>query len=527
MQTAAGDIDLVALGGSIGADGQPLLIAQDAGGLVNAQASGDVHLSGTRAVEPGLSPALTIGTVSAGGSMSLAAPVGDLRQTGDAEAAGDIAVQAGRYLMDDGTVLRADSGTIDIEATGDVVVGRIEATNNATADAIRITTGSRILDGGDIGTWDLVAATPGAGVTLDAPGGVGSASWNNGSPRAIADALETDIAKIDAISTAGGVHIDERDDVEIGRIEVRDDAWVRAAGDIANGTVYASHGNIDLLSGGKVTVVDATADLGSTTVIAEDDILMDAVTAGNGVTLESNNGSVSVSRITGDILSLSAKKDLNLGTLSVGRSLYFNSESVTARILHTRNDAPLAMRAVGRGGVPARWVDLTINSEIGVRFDRFSALDAEVTMERGFLRIDQGRIENRARFINPVSNIYMDNLTTVVEPADVQLHHPGKVFGNMLLDDWLLVTDPYVVMRDPLHEVVMNTVLDYSGREQSRELIVTRVNTPDKQSAAGQVPQIASVSINVPLDIPAVNSGEEESEEEAEARRRAEEEVVE
>jgi hypothetical protein len=73
----------------------------------------------------------------------------------------------------------------------------------------------------------------------------------------------------------------------------------------------------------------------------------------------------------------------------------------------------------------------------------------------------------------------------------------------------------------------MNTVLDYSGREQSRELIVTRVNTPDKQSAAGQVPQIASVSINVPLDIPAVNSGEEESEEEAEARRRAEEEVVE
>ncbi|MCR6666707.1 MAG: leukotoxin LktA family filamentous adhesin [Methyloversatilis sp.] len=527
MQTAAGDIDLVALGGSIGADGQPLLIAQDAGGLVNAQASGDVHLSGTRAVEPGLSPALTIGTVSAGGSMSLAAPVGDLRQTGDAEAAGDIAVQAGRYLMDDGTVLRADSGTIDIEATGDVVVGRIEATNNATADAIRITTGSRILDGGDIGTWDLVAATPGAGVTLDAAGGVGNASWNNGSPRPIADALETDIAKIDAISTAGGVHIDERDDIEIGRIEVRDDAWVRAAGDIANGTVYASHGNIDLLSGGKVTVVDATADLGSTTVIAEDDILMDAVTAGNGVTLESNNGSVSVSRITGDILSLSAKNDLNLGTLSVGRSLFFNSQSVTARILHTRNDAPLAMRAVGRGGVPARWVDLTINSEIGVRFDRFSALDAEVTMERGFLRIDQGRIENRARFINPVSNIYMDNLTTVVEPADVQLHHPGKVFGNMLLDDWLLVTDPYVVMRDPLHEVVMNTVLDYSGREQSRELIVTRVNTPDKQSAAGQVPQIASVSINVPLDIPAVNSGEEESEEEAEARRRAEEEVVE
>ena len=45
-------------------------------------------------------------------------------------------------------------------------------------------------------------------------------------------------------------------------------------------------------------------------------------------------------------------------------------------------------------------------------------------------------------------------------------------------------------------------------------------------SRAVQVPQIAAISINVPVDIPAVNSGDDESEEEAEARRRAEEENV-
>jgi hypothetical protein len=116
-------------------------------------------------------------------------------------------------------------------------------------------------------------------------------------------------------------------------------------------------------------------------------------------------------------------------------------------------------------------------------------------------------------------------VTTVVEASDVQLHEPGKVFRNMRLDQWRLETDSTVVTRSPLHEVVAGTVLDYSGREQSRELIVTRVDTPAKQTAGGQVPQVQTIAINIPLDIPAVNSGEEETEEEAEARRKAEDEA--
>jgi filamentous hemagglutinin family protein len=545
LQSADGDIDLRSLSGSVGAAGQAMFVSLGDGSAVNVNAADEAHLSGTAAVEIGLSPDLATGTVSAGGNVSLAAPAGTLHLGGDVSSGGsvalradgdlvqdaaqvsatnDISVDAGRYLMADGAVLRAQDGTIAIDAAGDVVVGRIEASNNATADAIRITTGSRILDGGDAGTYDLVAATAGAGVRLDASGGAGGASWNGGAPGAPADALETDIAKIDAISTAGGLNIDERDDVEIGSVEALRDVRIAAAGSINKGTVHSRLGNIDLLADGKVTVLEATADAGSTTVIAESDIIMDAVTAGNGVTLESVNGSVSVSRITGDILSLSAKNDLNLGTLSVGRSLTFNSNSVSARIVHTRDDAALAMRATGRNGAPATWVNLAINSAVGVHFDRFDALDAKVHMERGWLRIDEGRIGNRARFSNPVTDVYMDNLTTVVLPADVQLHHPGKRFNDMYLDQWLLVTDPYVVMRDPLHEVVMNNVLDFSGREQSRELIVTRVDTPDRQSAEGQVPQLPSLAINIPLDIPAVNSGEEETEEEAEARRKAEEE---
>jgi hypothetical protein len=49
-----------------------------------------------------------------------------------------------------------------------VVVGRIEATNYVTDPvksqdpALRIIAGGGIYDGGDIGTYDLVAAAPGA-----------------------------------------------------------------------------------------------------------------------------------------------------------------------------------------------------------------------------------------------------------------------------------------------------------------------------------------------------------------------------
>ena len=51
-----------------------------------------------------------------------------------------------------------------------------------------------------------------AGVVLEATDGIGSATWNNGTPLPVADALETDIAMLDAMSTAGGLQIDRHAD---------------------------------------------------------------------------------------------------------------------------------------------------------------------------------------------------------------------------------------------------------------------------------------------------------------------------
>jgi hypothetical protein len=73
------------------------------------------------------------------------------------------------------------------------------------------------------------------------------------------------------------------------------------------------------------------------------------------------------------------------------------------------------MNVTGPKGGIARWVDLTFDSAIGTRFERLYSQDAQIETERGWLEVLEGRIENRARFINPVSDVYMDNVTTVVE----------------------------------------------------------------------------------------------------------------
>ncbi|MCQ9380143.1 hypothetical protein [Methyloversatilis sp. XJ19-49] len=528
-------------GTTIGGAGSSELDALDLGaspdGWVELEAADGIHVravDGALDVRSALSSAgdvtlrspgnLNIGVIDAGGKLMLDA-AGDVMQSAQTVAAvGNIDLSAARYIMADGATLRARDGRIDIATTGDVVVGRIEATNNATAQALRIVAGGGIHDGGDIGTYDLVAATPGAGVVLEATDGIGSATWNNGTPLPVADALETDIAMLDAMSTAGGLQIDEKDDVALGTVDTDGDLAVKAGGTISGNSAYTARGNLDLLSGNSVTVLEATAEAGNATVIAEQDIIMDAVTAGQGVKLQAINGRVSVKRLAGDTLDISGKGEIDLGTLSVKSKMSFSTESITAKVIHTGTSGPLLMNVTGPGGGMARWVDLTFDSPIGTRFERLYSQDARIETERGWLEVLDGRIDNQARFINPQSNVYMDNATTVIEPADIQLNAPDGQFA-LRLERYRLVTDETALTRSPLHEVVNATDPDNSGREESRNAIEGRVPNPTRPQAVNVVPALSQIAINIPLDIPAVNSGDEETEEDAEARRAAEEEA--
>ena len=90
----------------------------------------------------------------------------------------------------------------------------------------------------------------------------------------------------------------------MGDVQAGGDASVTAIGTISGGSVRAVRGNLDLRAGNSVTVLEATADAGNASVFAEQDILMDAVTAGQGVRLETINGRVSVKRLSGDTIEI-------------------------------------------------------------------------------------------------------------------------------------------------------------------------------------------------------------------------------
>jgi filamentous hemagglutinin family protein len=415
---------------------------------------------------------------------------------------------------------RAASGIWLSELSGPMRVAEMFA----SAGGIHLTSAGSILDAR--GTQRVVALQTGEGDidlrslagSIGAPGEALVVAPGNG------HAVNAEAAEDVHLSGITAADPDFSSDLEVGDVTAGGDASVTAIGTVSGGSVRAVRGNLDLRAGQSVTVREATADAGNANVFAEQDILMDAVTAGRGVRLETINGRVSVKRLSGDTIDIITDGDIEAGTLEVDSQLSIGVGSITAKIVQTGTSGPLLMNVTGPQGGMARWVDLTFDSPIGTRFERLYSQDARIETERGWLEVLDGRIDNQARFINPQSNVYMDNATTVIQPADIQLNAPDGQFA-LRLERYRLVTDETALTRSPLHEVVNATDPDNSGREESRNAIEPRVPNPTRPQAVNVVPALSQIAINIPLDIPAVNAGEEETEEEAEARRKAEDEA--
>ena len=91
-------------------------------------------------------------------------------------------------------MLFRSSGTITLSANGDITVGRLVTTND-TAHAVTITsTSGALLDAGDTGGADIVAAGANAVVTITTATGIGAAG----------NALETEITTLVATITGSG-----------------------------------------------------------------------------------------------------------------------------------------------------------------------------------------------------------------------------------------------------------------------------------------------------------------------------------
>ncbi len=202
-------------------------------------------------------------TVTAtGGSGNITLNAGDSiiqNATGDISAVGAGAIDynastgsgAGTITMADGAESSTVTGLITMDAIGNVTIGRI-TTGNATIAAVTINSGAAVIDAGNTGGEDIVAAS--GRVVINTVTGVGSA-----------DAIETMVGSLDVSNTASGnIDLNETDAVSV----------IRLSNTVVSDTNGAT-GAIQLVAGGTITVVDSGA--GGFGISAVDgDITLDA-----------------------------------------------------------------------------------------------------------------------------------------------------------------------------------------------------------------------------------------------------------
>ncbi|EGF27469.1 hypothetical protein RBWH47_03547, partial [Rhodopirellula baltica WH47] len=202
---------------------------------------------------------------------------GDVVVTADAE---DPTVDTlGGITMTDGAFINSGTGTIDIDATENITLGRLVSTNTTNA-AVNVTSSAgSILDGGDAVGADIEATETGAEVTLTAATGIGTSA-------------------MDRLDLAGGSVVNAS-------VTGEGDIWIEAAGAIELKDVDTVDGDIDVSATGMIT---------ATLVVAAD-----ANTSGNGdVFLRTTAGGIMAVDVTGatDVKLEAVTGDVQLGKVT-------------------------------------------------------------------------------------------------------------------------------------------------------------------------------------------------------------------
>jgi hypothetical protein len=260
-------INLTALGGSIGADGNALDVGNNLGGWIRATATQGVYLNAPAG------RSFTVAAVTAGTEVQLGADI-DMTIDGVVQSPGPVVLEAG------GSITLTDAAVVRSTVDG-VALAAGNAIDLSTGSAVRANTQVQLLAGGDITADGLVDA------------GQAAYMLSGGSIALTTNAL---------VNAAGGdIGLVANADIQIDGAQV-----VAAAGDI----LLDAFGSV-ALNGGS-----ANSQTGSVAVFAVNDVALSggAVTGLLGVSLESGNDIV----MSGASLSSTAAISLIAGTNGAG-----------------------------------------------------------------------------------------------------------------------------------------------------------------------------------------------------------------
>ncbi len=262
-------------------------------------------------------------TLVSGGSLAQTATAPILSGNGNITA-----TVGGALVMQDGALMDAASGTIALQAVGNVTLGQVRTTN-ATGNAVLIrSTRGGIVDGGDLLGANIVANSSGAIVTLDTVNGIGAL------PGAGANAaLETQINSLVARNaTMGDIAIQEADALLIRSItqSAAGNVAVQSVGDL---TLVAGQPGVSTTTGNVLLAATAsTANVQIASMVQTNSGQM-TVTAANTVLMTATGG---LATQTGNVTIL-ADADGSLGgsggaiTMADGATINAGSGNITMK----------------------------------------------------------------------------------------------------------------------------------------------------------------------------------------------------
>lgn len=205
--------------------------------------------------------------------------------------------QGGEIFMEDGRRIQTTSGTISLNADGNITLSHLE-TDNATSAAVSIITHSGgVLDAGDT-TPDIIANQSGAITTIKSATGVGATELSG------ANGLETHVANIDIVnSTSGSISINELDTIDVARVLQQQDD------------------HIDIVATGELTVL-----AGGTGVLIANEI---GDSGSGSIRLSSTSGNVIIDQ-TVQNQSANADSTIDISAAGQNSDIRINAEVTTA-----------------------------------------------------------------------------------------------------------------------------------------------------------------------------------------------------
>ena len=244
----------------------------------------------------------------------------------------------GLVMKDDPTGaarLRSDTGEIDIETTGDIVLTGIE-TRSASATAIRIvSTEGHILNGGDTRPDVIADASPTAQLTVDAKLGM------------LDNALDVRISRLKATSGEGSLGFAARGALNIVAVNAADRVTITALGDITGNTVQGK-GDVSVI--GKTGVELAAAkstDGGVTLGSSNGNVTVTTAQAAGTVSLAATAGSVNAALVsTGGNLTGTAGRSITIGSGTAAGVINLNAGTTLSATTLTSQTERISAKSV-------------------------------------------------------------------------------------------------------------------------------------------------------------------------------------